>query len=167
MDILCKHSYLPKTIITDMGTQFVSQVTREVATVLGVELKHASTKHAQTIGLLESIHAIVKTQLKAATGDFHHNCHNSLPQAVLNHNLRHHASLLCEPTRVFHGRIPNNILEQYKLGDNPNPRDTPQSDTAEEVKRRMTLLNDQTNKNIKQSYLKYKAYYDRKQKHHG
>ena len=46
MDILCKHTYLPTTIITDMGTQFNSQITREVAAVLGVDLKHASTKHA-------------------------------------------------------------------------------------------------------------------------
>ena len=47
-DILCKHSCLPTAIITDMGTQFNSQVTREEAAVLGVELKHTSTKHAQT-----------------------------------------------------------------------------------------------------------------------
>ena len=56
MDFLCKHSYLPTTIITDMGTQFNSQVTKEVAAVLNIELKHATTKHAQTIGLLERIH---------------------------------------------------------------------------------------------------------------
>ena len=38
MDISCKHRHLPTTIITDMGTQFNSQITREVAAVLGVEL---------------------------------------------------------------------------------------------------------------------------------
>ena len=36
MDILCKHTYLPTTIITDMGTQVNSQNTREVAAALGV-----------------------------------------------------------------------------------------------------------------------------------
>ena len=45
MDILCKHTYLPTTIVTD-----------------------ATMKHAQTIGLLERTHASVKTHLKAATG---------------------------------------------------------------------------------------------------
>ena len=48
MDIFCKHTYLPTTIITDMGTQFNSQVTKEVAAVLNIGLKHATTKHAQT-----------------------------------------------------------------------------------------------------------------------
>ena len=75
MDILCKHTYLPTTIITDLGTQFNAQVTHEVTAVLGVELKHAKKKHAQTIGLLERTHASVKTQLEAATGEFRHNWH--------------------------------------------------------------------------------------------
>ena len=163
MYILCKHTYLPTTIITDMGTQFNSQITREVAAVLGVELKHASTKHAQTIGMLERTHATVKTHLKAATGEFRINWHKFLPLAVLNHNTTYHASLGCEPTRVFHGRIPHHILD-YKLGCNPNPRYTPQTDIAEEIQRRMDILNDQTKENIMQSYLKYKAYYDRKAK---
>ena len=163
MDILCKHTFLPTTIITDKGTQFNSQITREVAAVLGVELKHASTKHAQTIGMLERTHATVKAHLKAATGEFRNNWHKFLPLAVLNHNTTYHASLGCEPTRVFYGSIPHNILD-YKLGYNPNPRYTPQTDIAEEIQRRMEILNDQTKKNIMQLYLKYKAYYDRKAK---
>ena len=163
MDILCKHTYLPTTIITDMGTQFNSQVTKEVAAVLNIELKHATTKHAQTIGLLERTHASVKAHLKAATGEFRNNWHKFLPLAVLNHNTNYHATLGCEPTRVFHGRIPHNILD-FKLGYNPNPRFPPQTEVAEEVQRRIALLHEQTKKNIMQSYLKYKAYYDRKAK---
>ena len=57
MDILCKDAYLPITIITDLGTPFNAQVTHEVTAVLGVELKHATMKHAQTIGVLERTHA--------------------------------------------------------------------------------------------------------------
>ena len=163
MDILCKHTYLPTTIITDLGTQFNAQVTHEVAAVLGIELKHATMKHAQTIGLLERTHASVKTHLKTATGEFRNNWHKYRPLAVLNHNTSYHASLGCEPSRVFHGRIPHNILD-YKLGYNPNPRYQPQADVAEEIQKRMKILLDQTKKNIMQSYLKYKAYFDRKAK---
>ena len=52
----------------------------------------------------------------------------------------------------------------YKLGYNPNPKYQPQTDVAEEIQRRMRILLEQTKKNIMQSYLKYKAYYDRKAK---
>ena len=102
MDILCKHTYLPTTIITDMGTQFNSQVTKEVGAVINIELKQATLEHAQTIGLLERTHASVKAHLKAATAVFRNNWHNFLPLAVLNHNTTYHATLGCEPTRVFH-----------------------------------------------------------------
>ena len=64
MDILCKHTYRPTTIITDLGTQFNAQVTHEITAVLGIEVKHATMKHAQTIGLLERTHASVKAQSK-------------------------------------------------------------------------------------------------------
>ena len=146
-----------------MGSQFNSQDTKEIAAVLNIELKHATTKHAQTIGLLERTHASVKAHLKAATGEFRNNWHKFLPLAVLNHNTTYHATLGCESTRVYHGRIPHNILD-YKLGYNPNPFYQPQTEVAEGVQRRVALLHDQTKKNIMQSYLKYKAYYDRKEK---
>ena len=115
MDILCKHTYLPTTIITDLGTQLNAQVTHEVAAVLAIELKHATMKHAQTIGLLERTHASVKTHLKAATGEFRNRWRKYLLLAVLNQNTTYHASLGCEPSRVFHGRLPHNILD-YNLG---------------------------------------------------
>ena len=52
INIMPKHTYLPTTHISDKGTAFTSHVTKEVAGVLGNTLKHATTKHAQTIGLL-------------------------------------------------------------------------------------------------------------------
>ena len=66
---MTKHAYLPKTLISDKGTAFMSHVTKEVAGVLGITLKHATTKHAQTIGLVERSHASIKQALKIETGE--------------------------------------------------------------------------------------------------
>ena len=52
INIMTKHAYLPTTLISDKGTAFMSHVTK-VAGVLGITLKHATTKNAKTIGLLE------------------------------------------------------------------------------------------------------------------
>ena len=57
INIRTKHAYLPTTLISVKGTAFMSHVFKEVAGVLGVTLKHATTKHAQTFGLLERPHA--------------------------------------------------------------------------------------------------------------
>ena len=43
MNTLCKHTYLPTTILTGSGTQFNSKVSKEVTLVLGIELKRATT----------------------------------------------------------------------------------------------------------------------------
>ena len=50
---MTNHVYLPTTRIPDKCTAFMSHVIDEVAGGLGITLKHATTKHAQTIGLLE------------------------------------------------------------------------------------------------------------------
>ena len=60
MDILSKHTYLPTTVIMNLGTQFNAEVTLETAAVLGIELIHATMKHAQTIGLLVRTHLLSK-----------------------------------------------------------------------------------------------------------
>ena len=67
INIMTKHAYLPTTLISDEGTAFTSHVIKEVASVLGITLKHATTKHAQTIGLLERSHASIKQSLKIQT----------------------------------------------------------------------------------------------------
>ena len=61
---MTNHAYLPTTLISDKGTALMSHVIKEVAVFLGTTPKHATTKHAQTIGLLERSHASIKQALK-------------------------------------------------------------------------------------------------------
>ena len=164
IDIMTKHSYLPTTLITDKGTAFTSTIIAEITQILGITLKCATTKHPQTIGKLERTHASLKTNLKKACGEYRRQWHKYLPLAVLNHNTSYHASIGCELTRVFHGRIPYNILD-HKLGNNPNEQVNPTTEFfAEEIQNRTKILIGKTKQNIMQSYIKYKEYYDRKAK---
>ena len=164
LDIMTKHAYLPTTISTDKGTAFTSTIIAEVTQILGITLKCATTKHPQTIGKLERTHASpLKTNLKMACGEYRRQWHKYLPLAVLNHNTSYHASIGCEPTRVFHGRIPYNILD-HKLGNNPNEQKYLTTEFAEEIQNRTKFLVDKTKQNIMQSYIKYKDYYNRKAK---
>ena len=78
IDIMIRHAYLPTLIITDKGSVFVSQVIHDVAEILGMKLKHATTKHTQTIGVLERAHATVKTSLKMASGEYRKQWHKYL-----------------------------------------------------------------------------------------
>ena len=162
-DIMTRHAYLPTLIITDGGSVFVSQVIHEVPEILGINLKHAATKHAQTIGVLERAHATIKTSLKMASGEYRKQWHKYLPIAFLNYNTTFHFIIDCEPSRVFDGRVPQKILD-HKLGLRFNPNIAPNTDFAGELLRRTKILYDKTKKNVMQLYIKYKRYYDKKQK---
>ena len=64
-----KRAYLPTTPISDKGSAFLSRVIKEVAGVLGTTVKRATTMNAQTIGLPEQSHALIKQALKNETGE--------------------------------------------------------------------------------------------------
>ena len=161
INIMIKHAYLPTTLISDKGTAFTSHVIKEVAGVLGNTLKHASTKHAQTIGLLEQSHASIKQSLKIETGERRSLWHKYITIAVLNYNTPYHASIGCEPSRVFHGRIPNNVSE-LKKGIRPQQIPSPDSQIAQDVLELTETIFQDVRRNAMQAYIKYKAYYDKK-----
>ena len=63
-DIMTEHTYLPTTLSTDKGTAFTSKLVTEIAQILGIQVKCATTKHPQTIGKLERKH-LIRTQFLA------------------------------------------------------------------------------------------------------
>ena len=163
IDMLTRHAFLPTLIIIDKGSVFLSQVIDEVAELHGINLIHATTKHAQTIGVLERAHAAVKTSLKMASGEYRKQWHKYLPIAIFNYNTTYHSSIDCEISRIFHGRVPHNILD-HKLGLRFNPNTAPTTDFAEELLRRTKILYDKSKKIFMQLYIKYKKFYDKKAK---
>ena len=120
---------------------------------MGIQIKCATTKHPQTISKLERTHASLKGNLKMASGEYRRQWYKYIPLAVLNYNTTYDSSIGCEPSRIFHGRVPYNILDR-RLGLDPNPKILQTTDFAEELQRRIQILIDKTKKNIMQSYLK-------------
>ena len=98
-----------------------------------------------------------------ASGEYRKQGHKYLPIAILNYSTTNHSSIDCEPSRVFHGRVPHNVLD-HKLGLRFNPNITPTTNFAKELLRRTKILYDKTKKNVTQSFIKYKKYYDKKAK---
>ena len=156
INIITKHAYLPTTLISNEGTSFMSHVIKEVVGVLGITLKHATTKHAQTIGLLERSHASIKQGLKIETGERRSMWHKYINIAVLNYNTSYHTSIGCEPSRVFHGRNPYNVLD-LKLEIRPQQQPIPTSQIAQDVLEQTEMIHQDVRKNILQAYIKYKA----------
>ena len=79
----------------------------------------------------------------------------------MNYNTSYHTSIGCEPSRVFHGRIPYNILD-LKLGIRPQHQPICTSQIAQDILEQTEMIHQDVRKNTMQAYIKYKAYYDKK-----
>ena len=163
IDIMTRHAYLPTLIKTEKGSVFSSQVTHKVAELLGISLKHATIKHAQTIGVLERAHATIQTSFKRASSEYRKQWHKFLPIAILHYKTTYHSSIDCGPSRVFDGTVPHKILD-HKLGLRFNRNNAPTTDFAKQILQRSKILYDKTKKNVIQSYIEYKTYYNKKTK---
>ena len=161
INIMTKLAYLPTTIISDKGSVFMSQVINEVAEVLGKTLKHARTKHAQTIRMLDRTHASLKKTLKRETEEKRSMWHKYVNIAVLNYNTSYHISIGCEPSRVFHGRVPYDVLD-LKMGIRPQGIPTPNSQIPEDVLKQTEMIFHDVRKNTMTAFIKYKAFNDKK-----
>ena len=64
VEVMTRHAFLPTLILSDKGSQFRSEVVADVTRILEIQMGHASTKLAQTIGFLERTHASNKSALK-------------------------------------------------------------------------------------------------------
>ena len=157
---MTRHCYLPTVILTDKGSQFRSEVVNQIAQMLDIRINHASTKHAQTIGILERTHASLKTSLKISTGERRSMWHKYVQIAVINYNTSYHESLGCEPTTVFHGRIP--YILDMKLGLKPNWEKDSNEELTDQLQKQIAEIHQAAKENLIQSYLKYKQYYDKK-----
>ena len=150
-NIMTKHAYLATTLISDKCTAFTSYVIKQVAGVLGITLN--TTKHVQTIGLLEPSQALVKESLKIETGERRSLWHKYISIAVLNCNTSYHASIGCEPSRVFHVRIPYNIPDLRK-GILPQEIPLPNSQIAQDVLEQTQMIFQDVCKNAMHAYIK-------------
>ena len=132
-----------------------------MAVVLGIILKQAPTKHAETIGLLERSHASIKQTLKVEIGERRSLWQINVSSAVLNFKTFLHTSSDCEPSRASHGRIHYNILD-LKLGIRPQQQPIPMSQIAEDILDQTEMIHQGVGKNSMQTYYKYKANFGKK-----
>ena len=111
VNIFFRHSYLPETILTDLGTNFTSLLFHELAILLEIRLNHATLKHPQSIGVVERAHAALKRILRLHTNEQWNDWHKYVDLACFIHNTSYYSSIGCTPSLLFHGREPVKPLD--------------------------------------------------------
>ena len=101
--IVCLHG-VPKTIISDRGTQFTSRFWEQLQGCLGTKLIRSSAYHPQTDGQTERVKQILEDMLRATVMHFDKSWDKCLPLAEFSYNNSYQASLKMAPFEALYGR---------------------------------------------------------------
>ena len=151
--ILCLHG-VPKTIISDRGTQFIARLWEQLHTCLGTRLFRSSAYHPQTNGQTERINQILEDVLHACVLAYPQKWDECLPLAEFSYNNSYQESIKMAPFEALYGRRCRTPLNWSEAGE----RTIFGPGMVQEAEEQVRLI--QTNLKIAQS--RQKSYTDKR-----
>lgn len=146
----------PFSILTDQGTNFLSDLFKQVNKILKIKKLQTSPYHPQTNGALEKSHHSLSNYLRNFASDDPNNWDTWVPFAMFCYNSTPHTVTQFMPFELLFGhkpQIPSSFLKS------PEPLYT-YDDYAKELKYRMQKSNEIAKENINKSKEKSKLHYD-------
>jgi hypothetical protein len=111
--VLCLHR-VPKTIISDRGSQFIARFREQLHASLGTHLIHSSAYHPQTDGQTERVNQILEDMLRVCMMEYPGSWDKNLPWVEFSYNNSYQESLKMAPFEALYGwqcRTPLNWIE--------------------------------------------------------
>jgi hypothetical protein len=95
---------VPKTIVSDRGTQFVNAFWKHLHKSLGTKLLHSTAYHPQTGGQTERVNQILEDMLRSCVLSYSEKWHECLPLAEFSYNNSYQESIKMAPFEALYGR---------------------------------------------------------------
>jgi hypothetical protein len=108
---------VPKSIISDRGTQFTSRFWENLHEALGTRLAFSTAYHPQTDGQTERVNQILEDMLRACALTYGDSWEDSLPYAEFSYNNGYQASLTMSPFEALYGRKCRTPLNWLETGE--------------------------------------------------
>jgi hypothetical protein len=115
--VLCLHG-VPKMIISDRGSQFVTHFWKQLHVSLRTRLIHSSAYHSQTDGQTERVNHILKDMLRAYVLEHQGSWDQNLPWAEFSYNNSYHETLKMASFEVLYRRRCRTPLNWIEPGEN-------------------------------------------------
>ena len=147
---------VPRTIVSDRGTQFTSKFWHQLHQTLGTRLEFSTTFHPQTDGQTERVNQILEDMLRAYALDYGSSWDDNLPYAEFSYNNSYQASLKMAPFEALYGRRCRTPLMWDEVGD----RQLFGPDLIKESEEKVKLIRDR----LKIAQSRQKSYADSKRK---
>ena len=115
MELLSTHG-VPKDILTDQGTNFMSQLLQELYKMLGVKPVRTTPYHPQTNGLVERFNQTLKQMLRKMIGEEGQDWDKLVPYILFAYREVSQSSMGFSPFEMVNGRDVRGPLDMLKEG---------------------------------------------------
>ncbi|MCQ8063987.1 hypothetical protein NP303_24795, partial [Salmonella enterica] len=126
---------VPKTIISDRGSQFVSRFWEQLQKDMGTTLIRSSAYHPQTGGQTERVNQILEDMLRACVLTFSKLWDECLPLAEFSYNNSYQASIKMAPFEALYGRRCRTPLNWSGVGERTHLGSDLVMETEEKVRK--------------------------------
>ena len=134
---------VPKTIVSDRDTKFLSHFWRSLWNKLGTKLLFSTTCHPQTDGQTEVVNRTLSTMLRTVLDKNLRRWEDCLPHVEFAYNRATHSTTKMCPFQIVYGYIPRAPIDLLSL----DAEDTPHVDAVAHIEH-MINIHEQTQQNI-------------------
>ncbi|XP_065198307.1 uncharacterized protein LOC135829851 [Sycon ciliatum] len=154
---------LPDKILSDQGSNFTSDVLRQVAALLRIQLTTSTPYHQQTNGLVERFNGTLKGMLRRFAADAPRSWDEVLPYALFAYREVPQASTGFSPFELLYGRHVRGPLDLVRDAW-AQPTEELRTTTAQFVltmRDRLERISTEAGSHLATAQQRQKAYYDR------
>ena len=157
---------IPKIILSDQGTDFTSNIIKNLVSLFRTKHVKSTPYHPQTNGALERSHLTLKEYLKHYINENQNNWDEFIPFAMYSYNSHVHSSTGYSPYELLFGKkpfIPNSLIKKPKprsLVKEPFSRNY--NDYINDLKGKIQISQKLARENLIDNKEKSKQYYDTK-----
>ena len=162
LELFTRHG-IPKEILTDQGTNFMSCLLKELYKMLGVKSIRTTPYHPQTDGLVERFNQTLKQMLRKVMSEEGRNWDRMLPFVLFAYREVPHTSTRFSPFELIYGRDVRGPLEVLKEAWTGSMQED--SDILTYVTRvylRIATAKELVEQNLKLAQKKQKKWYDKR-----
>ena len=158
---------VPQEILTDLGTQFTSEVMQEIGRLLSINQLHTTPYHPICNGLVERFNGTMKRMLRRMCAERRKDWDRYLPALVFAYREAPQESLGFSPFELLYGRTvrgPFTILRELWVADASEEEVKTTYEYVIDLRNRLEFTCRMAQEELSKSSGRYKKYYDTRTK---
>ena len=155
----------PRTILTDQGSNFMSELLRQVYQLLGIKGIRTTPYHPQTDGLTERFNQTLKQMLRKFVSESGADWDSWLPYLLFAYREVPQASTGFSPFELMYGREvrgPLSLLKEAWMGDQEVPEAQNVLSYVLKMRERLTSMAQLAQQSLKHAQQRQRNYYDQR-----